>query len=140
WLEREADWLPPWRVLLGVYRKLESRGEIRGGRFVAGFAGEQFALPDAVGTLRNVRRNQNATPRWVSVSGADPLNLAGILTPGQKLAALTGNRLLHQEGVPTALFESGDVRFLQTLDIKTEWEAQKALLRGAAQAPLLELT
>ena len=55
-LEREADWLPPWRDLLRVYRRLEARGEIRGGRFVAGFSGEQFALPDAVGMLREVRR------------------------------------------------------------------------------------
>src|SRR5205823_7722726 len=51
-IEREAPWLPPWRELLGVYRRLEARGEIRGGRFVAGFAGEQFALPHAVGLLR----------------------------------------------------------------------------------------
>ena len=55
-LEREADWLPPWRDLLRVYRRLEARGEIRGGRFVAGFSGEQFALPEAVGMLREVRR------------------------------------------------------------------------------------
>ena len=80
-LEREADWLPPWRDLLRVYRRLEARGEIRGGRFVAGFSGEQFALPDAVGMLREVRR-QPASDAWVSLSGADPLNLVGILTPG----------------------------------------------------------
>ena len=55
-LEREAAWLPPWRDLLRVYRRLEARGEIRGGRFVAGFSGEQFALPEAVGALREVRR------------------------------------------------------------------------------------
>ena len=77
-LEREADWLPPWRDLLRVYRRLEARGEIRGGRFVAGFAGEQFALPDAVGMLREVRRKP-ASDAWVSLSGADPLNLVGIL-------------------------------------------------------------
>ena len=51
-LAREADWLPPWRDLLRVYRRLEARGEIRGGRFVAGFSGEQYALPDAIGLLR----------------------------------------------------------------------------------------
>ena len=55
-LAREADWLPPWRDLLRVYRRLEARGEIRGGRFVAGFSGEQFALPEAVGLLRETRR------------------------------------------------------------------------------------
>jgi ATP-dependent Lhr-like helicase len=91
-LEREAAWLPPWRELLRFYRRLESRGEIRGGRFVAGFSGEQFALPEAIGMLRATRR-QEATDHWVSVSGADPLNLVGILTPGPKLPALAGNRL-----------------------------------------------
>src|SRR5262249_50363007 len=93
-IEREAAWLPPWRDLLRVYRRLESRGEIRGGRFVAGFSGEQFALPDAVAMLRKVRREQH-DGEWVSLSGADPLNLIGIITPGPRLPALTGNRLLY---------------------------------------------
>ncbi|HEY4041630.1 MAG TPA: DEAD/DEAH box helicase, partial [Rhodopila sp.] len=72
-IEREADWLPPWRDLLRVYRRLEARGEIRGGRFVAGFSGEQFALPDAIGLLRETRR-KSGSGDWVSLSGADPLN------------------------------------------------------------------
>jgi ATP-dependent Lhr-like helicase len=137
-LEREADWLPPWRDLLRVYRRLEARGEIRGGRFVAGFSGEQFALPDAVGMLREVRR-QPASDAWVSVSGADPLNLVGILTPGPKLPAHTGNRLLYRNGLPAALFAGGEVRFLETLDAGSQWEARKALLRGAVPAPLIDL-
>ena len=61
-LEREAAWLPPWRDLLRVYRRLEARGDIRGGRFVAGFSGEQFALPEAVGMLREVRRKPPRVP------------------------------------------------------------------------------
>jgi ATP-dependent Lhr-like helicase len=73
-LAREADWLPPWRDLLRVYRRLEARGEIRGGRFVAGFSGEQFALPEAVGLLRETRRRL-PSEQWVSLSAADPLNL-----------------------------------------------------------------
>ena len=85
-LEREAARLPAWRELLRVYRRLESRGEVRGGRFVAGFSGEQFALPEAIGMLRATRRQPTAD-QWVSVSGADPLNLVGILTPGPKLPA-----------------------------------------------------
>ena len=97
-LEREAAWLPPWRDLLRVYRRLESRGEIRGGRFVAGFSGEQFALPDAIVTLREIRRKP-LSGDWLSVCGADPLNLVGILTPGPKLPALTGNRLLYRDGI-----------------------------------------
>src|SRR5205807_613596 len=76
-IEREGDWLPPWRDLLRVYRRLENRGDIRGGRFVAGFSGEQFALPEAVGELRRVRRRPPAD-ELISVSGADPLNLGGI--------------------------------------------------------------
>jgi ATP-dependent Lhr-like helicase len=137
-LEREADWLPPWRDLLRVYRRLEARGEIRGGRFVAGFTGEQFALPDAVGMLREVRRKQGSG-EWVSLSGADPLNLVGILTPGPKLAALTGNRVLYRNGLPVALLAGGEVRFLETLDAGSQWQARKALLRGAVPAPLVTL-
>jgi ATP-dependent helicase Lhr and Lhr-like helicase len=137
-LEREADWLPPWRDLLRVYRRLEARGEIRGGRFVAGFAGEQFALPDAIGALREARRRP-ADDAFVSVSGADPLNLVGILTPGPKLAALTGNRLLYRNGLPVALLAGGEVQFLETLDPDSQWQARKALLRGAARGALVDL-
>jgi hypothetical protein len=90
-----------------VYRRLEARGEIRGGRFVAGFSGEQYALPEAVGLLRETRR-QPVSDQWVSLSGADPLNLAGILTPGPRLAALTGNRLIYRDGVPIAVLSGGN--------------------------------
>jgi ATP-dependent Lhr-like helicase len=138
-LEREAPWLPPWRDLLRVYRRLEARGEIRGGRFVAGFSGEQFALPDAIGMLREMRRKPDSGI-WVSLSGADPLNLAGILTPGPKVAALTGNRLLYRDGLPVALFASGEVHFLETLDPAVQWEARKALLRGAVPPSLVALS
>jgi ATP-dependent Lhr-like helicase len=133
-LERETSRLPPWRDLLGVYRRLEARGDIRGGRFVAGFSGEQFALPDAVAMLREVRRRP-ASASWISLSGADPLNLVGILTPGPKLAALTSNRLLYRDGLPVAVLAGGDVQFLESLDVGSQWAARKALLRSAALAP-----
>ena len=136
-IEREAAWLPPWRDLLRVYRRLESRGDIRGGRFVAGFSGEQFALPDAIATLRDVRRKP-LSGEWLSVSGADPLNLAGVLTPGPKLAALTGNRLLFRDGIPVAVFHADEVQFLETLDPPDEWEARKALLRVGGPAPPID--
>src|SRR5260370_38286748 len=110
--EGEADWLPPWRDLLRVFRRLEARGEIRGGRFVSGFSGEQFALPEAVGLLREVRRGKDSGA-WISLSGADPLNLAGILTPGPKPPPLTGNPVLYREGGPGPLFAAGEVHFLQ---------------------------
>src|SRR4029077_18523137 len=121
-LAREAAWLPPWRDLLRVYRRLEARGEIRGGRFVAGFSGEQYALPDAIGMLREVRRRPHSD-EFISLSGADPLNLTGILKPGARLAALTGNRLLFRDGVPVAWLAGGEVEFLTTLDPTAQWQA-----------------
>jgi ATP-dependent Lhr-like helicase len=132
-IEREAAWLPPWRDLLRVYRRLEARGDIRGGRFVAGFAGEQFALPEAVGLLRETRRKPEAGA-LVSLSGADPLNLLGIVTPGPRLAALTGNRVLYRDGLPIALYAGGEAQFFETLPPDEEWAARKVLLRGAAAA------
>jgi ATP-dependent Lhr-like helicase len=135
-LEREASWLPPWRELLRVYRRLEGSGEIRGGRFVAGFTGEQFALPEAIGTLREVRRRP-PSDEWTAVSGADPLNLAGILTPGPRLAALAGNRLLYRDGLPAATLSGGEIRFVESLDAATEWFARKALVRGTGRGASL---
>ncbi len=132
---READWLPPWRNLLRCYRRLEARGEIRGGRFVAGMAGEQFAAPEAVGLLRDVRR-QPCAGTLVAVSGADPLNLIGILTPGARLPALTGNRVLYRDGVPIALLAAGETRFLETLAPEAQWNARNALLRRQVPAVL----
>ena len=137
-LEREADWLPPWRDLLHAYRRLEARGEIRGGRFVSGFSGEQFALPEAVGHLREVRRRQNDGV-LISISGADPLNLSGILTPGPKLPALTGNRAVYRDGLPIALLSGGREQYLEALDDSGRWAVRKALLRGPAPARLAEL-
>jgi ATP-dependent Lhr-like helicase len=125
-LEREASSLPRWRDLLRVYRKLEARGEIRGGRFVSGFSGEQFALPEAVAALRAVRRRA-PDDSFVSVSGVDPLNLAGILTPGPKLAALAGNRVLYRDGIPIAFLEGDETRFLETVESKIANRARLAL-------------
>ncbi len=131
-LEREADWLPPWRELLKVYRRLEARGEIRGGRFVSGFSGEQFALPDAIGKLREMRRSE-PKGEFVSLSGADPLNLVGILTPGGKLAALTSNRVLYRDGMPVAVLAGGEVKPLEEMAPGDLWQAQKILLRQGPQ-------
>jgi len=83
-LARESR-APSWRNLLAILRKLEERGEIRGGRFVAGFIGEEFALPEAVEALRAVRKSKEGTEE-VLVSASDPLNLAGILTPGGRVS------------------------------------------------------
>jgi ATP-dependent Lhr-like helicase len=109
-LQRESG-LPPWRELVRAYRRLEARGEIRGGRFVAGFGGEQFAAPDAVGRLRAVRRME-ALDELVVLSAADPLNLVGILTPQPRIASVYRNRVLLKDGVPIAALEGGEVRRL----------------------------
>ncbi len=126
-LDRESM-LPPWRDLLQVYRRLEARGEIRGGRFVDGFSGEQYALPDAVARLRSIRRTKPAAT-LVSISGADPLNLIGIGTPGERVAALAGNRVLYRDGIPIAVHEGRKVRFLVEMQPTEEWEARNVLLR-----------
>ena len=136
-LTREADWLPPWREILSCCRRLEARGEIRGGRFVAGFSGEQFATPEAIGLLRDMRRKP-AIEQYVSLSAADPLNLIGILTPGSRLPSLAGNRLLYRDGLPIATLIAGEVQYLQELPPKERWEAQTALLRRHVPALLDE--
>jgi ATP-dependent Lhr-like helicase len=119
---------PPWRDLLRVYRRLEARGEIRGGRFVAGMAGEQFALPEAVAQLRAVRR---AAPvgELVSVSAADPLNLTGIVTPEARVPALASNRVLFRDGVAIAVREARETRHLAEPQGLAKHEIERALVR-----------
>mgnify|MGYP001250445166 FL=1 len=97
-----------WRDLVRVFRRLEARGEIRGGRFVSGFIGEQFALPEAIEFLR---KTKNAEPdgRFIAISACDPLNLAGILSPGHKVPAVIRNRLVIRDGVPIVSMENGSV-------------------------------
>ena len=87
--------------------------------------------------LREMRR-QPASDEWIAVSGADPLNLAGILTPGPRLAALAGNRLLYRDGVPAATLSGGEIRFVEPLDPATEWFARKALVRGTGHGASLD--
>ncbi len=96
-----------WRDLARVLRRLEARGEIRGGRFVSGFVGEQFALPEAADALRRWR-NREPDGRLVVVSACDPLNLAGVLTPGPRVPSVPGNRLAYRDGVPVAAMEGSE--------------------------------
>ena len=129
-LAREKG-LPQWLDLLRVYRRLEARGEIRGGRFVAGFSGEQYALPEAVEHLRAIR-NKALDGTLRSIGAADPLNVAGLLTPGEKIAARAGTQILFRDGVPVATKESGHVAILQ-VDASSELKSaiQAALARRA---------
>ena len=126
-LEREAN-APLWRDLLMAYRRLEARGEIRGGRFVAGLAGEQFALPEAVGQLRAIRR-QESRERLVGLSGADPLNLTGIVTPGERIPALANNRVLYEDGVPVLARSGGETRVLNAEVVDRVAKLAPALIR-----------
>src|SRR5205814_10464831 len=109
-LERES-FPVTWYELGRIYRRWEARGEIRGGYFVGGVSGEQFALPEAIGLLRSIRKS-SPNRELITLSAADPLNLQGVLTPGPRIAALTINRVLFRDGMPIAALESRDIRRL----------------------------
>ena len=96
-LARESN-LPSWRELLMAFRRLEDRGEIRGGRFVDGFLGEQFALPVAVESVRAMR-SLPLSGETITLSAADPLNLVGILVPGERVPAISGRTVSYRDGV-----------------------------------------
>jgi ATP-dependent Lhr-like helicase len=132
-LARESG-APPWRELLLVYRRLEARGEIRGGRFVSGVSGEQFALPEAVGQLRSVRRLDGGG-QLIGISAADPLNLTGIITPGERVPGLTSNRVLYRDGVPILAREAGQVKSLAA-GIDPSADLVHALVRKQSTAAL----
>ena len=121
--DREAG-APPWRELIRIYRQMEARGTVRGGRFVEGVYGEQYALPEAVGKLRKISK-QPKTGELIAISAADPLNLAGIVLPGNKVAARSGNRLLFRDGVVIASLESKEISFLHPVPEREKWELQK---------------
>jgi ATP-dependent Lhr-like helicase len=128
-LAREAPWLPPWRELLRVYQRLEARGEVRGGRFIAGLTGEQFALPEAIGLMRGVRQRA-ADGSLVAVCGADPLNLVGHALAGAKVPSLTSARVLYRDGVPVATWIAGVFTALEAMDEAAAWAAKSKLMRG----------
>jgi ATP-dependent Lhr-like helicase len=116
---------PPWRELAAMYRRLEARGVIRGGRFVGGMAGEQFALTDAVEQLREVRRTR-PDGQLVTLCAADPLNLTGIVTPGDRVRATPANRVVYRDGVPVAAMEGDMLRSLSPLEPSAAREAAAA--------------
>ena len=136
-LSREAGWLPPWRDLMRFYQRLEARGEVRGGRFIAGLSGEQFALPEAVSLLRSIRQKER-DGTLVSVSGADPLNLVGHLLAGAKVPSLTSARVLYRDGAPIATWISGTFNALESLDPTMEWTAKTTIQRAHGNYAALE--
>ncbi|HMC08873.1 MAG TPA: DEAD/DEAH box helicase, partial [Actinomycetota bacterium] len=100
---------PPWRVLLPIYRRMEARGELRGGRFVGGFVGEQFALPEAVEALRAIRRAGDET-ETVILSAADPLNLVGIIVPGPRVSPFSTLAVAYRNGALVDVAPLGTLR------------------------------
>jgi ATP-dependent Lhr-like helicase len=142
-LEREQN-APPWRQLLLKLRRLELRGDVRGGRFIAGVGGEQFALADTVTALRKqqklwqeqqevtnaeaVASTQTARPPQRHILNAtDPLNLLGSLLPEKRVPHLSGNRILFEDGLPIAVLEKDEVKLLRGHDNSMQWELQKLL-------------
>lgn len=125
--ERE-NLAPPWRALVRVLRTLEARGQIRGGRFVEGVYGEQFALPEAIIELRN-QKKENKSNVLVAISAADPLNLTGIITPGRRISGFSGNRILYRDGVPIAVKEAKEIQFLVEPEAENRWSLQNALIQ-----------
>jgi len=130
-LERESC-APPWWALVGQYRRMEARGEIRGGRFVAGVAGEQFALGDAVEQVRKVREEKSdpsAEQQFLILSAADPLNLTGIILPGPRLPAIANNSLVFRDGRLIAVEQAGEVRFIEEIETRRAHELIEQLRR-----------
>jgi ATP-dependent Lhr-like helicase len=124
-LQRETL-VPPWRHLLRYLRRMEDRGEVHGGRFVDGFSGEQFALPEATGLLRRHAQAPDQAQLKV-INATDPLNLGGIITPGVKTPALSGNRILLENGIPAARLQGGEIEILPGAKAVTPIEAEKLL-------------
>ena len=122
-----------WRELIQVYRRLEARGDIRGGRFVNGMAGEQFALPGAVERLREVRR-QARPGKLIILSAADPLNLTGILSSEARVRASTATRIAYRDGVALAVMEGDYLRPLVAIEPALAGDVASALARRRVPA------
>jgi ATP-dependent Lhr-like helicase len=134
-LARE-DAAPSWQELLPIYRRMESRGEIRGGRFITGVAGEQFALPEVVDQLRQGRRENSdvgatgRSPVPIIISAADPMNLVGILTPGAKVPAIAANAVAYLDGRYVGHRQAGEVWVDPKLDAEVSRKVERVLKSG----------
>jgi ATP-dependent Lhr-like helicase len=128
-LARESN-APKWRELLNILRRLEARGDVRGGRFVSGFGGEQFALPEAVDSLRAARNRE--TPEEIAVAAADPLNLVGIVVPGERVAAVPGKEVRFRNGALTE--NDGEVQQEKPAPARQNRAAAAARERGFVPA------
>jgi hypothetical protein len=114
------------RELARVYRRMEARGEIRGGRFVTGMSGEQFALPEATTRLREIRR-EHGLGQLIIISAADPLNLTGILDAGERIRAIATNRIAYRDGIAVSFMEGDYLRPLVEMESASAMEVATAL-------------
>lgn len=128
-LERESG-LPPWRYLLWALRRMEARGEVRGGRFVQGFSGEQFALPEAIAPLRKAAKREN-TSEVISINASDPLNLAGIILPGLRISALLANQIAFLDGEVAGVRLGEEVKIIANVTPGIETRIRTALVKQA---------
>ena len=131
-LMAREDGAPSWFEVLQVLRRLEARGEIRGGRFIIGVGGEQFALPDTIQQLRRLRDEVPAQELLV-ISAADPLNLAGIITRHDRIPRTASNRLAYLDGRPIATFQAGEVCWLESVPAELQPVITRRLM-GRAEA------
>ncbi|MGR8950045.1 MAG: Lhr family helicase, partial [Gammaproteobacteria bacterium] len=126
-LERETA-LPPWRYLLWSLRRMEARGEVRGGRFVQGFSGEQFALPEAIDPLRRAARRE-ANSEVIAINACDPLNLVGIILPGLRIPSLVANQVAYIDGELAGVRLGEDVKLFKKLTPGLETRVRTALVK-----------
>ncbi len=134
-LEREASWLPSWRELRQIYQRLEARGEIRGGRFVDGLVGEQFALPEAIPALRAAQKRPR-DGQHVIINGCDPFNLVGTTLAGDRLPAVASTRILFEDGIAVAASVAGKLQWLVVGDPgqQQRWRAALSIKGPASRA------
>jgi hypothetical protein len=123
----------PWREVVWAMRRLEARGVIRGGRFVSGFTGEQFALPEALDELARVRRQPRDGER-VRICGSDPLNLVGILTPGARVSAVRTREIIFVDGLPTSLEDTESARIAKATPVNVQANVITRLARASGMA------
>ncbi|MCI0666767.1 MAG: DEAD/DEAH box helicase [Methylococcaceae bacterium] len=126
---------PPWGDLLPVLRRMEACGRLRGGRFVAGQNGEQFALPEALESLRKIPKARDPS-EWITINASDPLNLLGIVLPGPRISAHPHHRIVFQSGIPVAYRAGRETQFLQAVNEPDQWEIKQRLIRNT-RSPLL---
>ena len=125
---QKESYAPKWRDLVRTLRRLEARGEIRGGYFISGMSGEQYALPEVISQLRTIRKREKTLLK-ITISACDPLNLTGIVTPGKRVSQYPGNRIMYVDGAVEAIKEGEEITYSQKLSNEQAWTTKNEILR-----------